>query len=962
MARVTLENVSVHFPVYGAQASSLRQTLASAATGGRIGRETGKTVIEALHDISIGLRDGDRLGVVGHNGSGKTTLLRTLAGIYPPTRGRYSRTGMVSSLIDPMLGIEMDATGYENISIRGLMLGLSRREISRLTPDVAEFSGLGDYLSMPVRTYSTGMLMRLGFSIATSIRTDILLMDEWLAVGDNDFKQLAEERLREIVANSGILVLASHSPELIARECNTVLELSHGRVVGQSPAREAPRPPSTPSAHVATSCRTAETLASGDLDVTAGHVSHTSLAPLSGGSGGIAADHTRQLGRVGTRWYAGIVFAVLGHIALALFLLMPILSGRSTFVAPGDSVDQSFCWLEKVFAAARHGEVALWDFSNMAGVSFVGEMQTAPLYPVAWAVGLLTPPRSTRGMDLFLAAHFLVAAMGVHALGWSLGLSGVASFVAAMIFAYGSTFGARVCGQPNLFASLAWMPWIAVAARSSIAASSPLVGLLWALACGGFLGLGVLAGHAHGVVLAVLAAAVFAGFVPIGASGWRGRITRSLLCGGIAGAVGAGLSLPQLVATREYLRLAYKWYGPGHTRYPHVVPYDVYVNGSLAIADFQTALTGRFVEALDGGTLFVTLTGLTLAMIGAVAGVVSRRSAAGLACLTLAFLSLCCTLPVIQPLGWACHHLPLVNLVRAPARWLFSFALAGALLAGVGLDALRLAAMRLGGASRLSAGRLISGAMAASVATAVFIEIWGWLPPHITRGRSQASLNAILDDPVVRKLTELSGPAPMHRYYASREDVAPNVGDVWPLLSVHGYRSSRTMAFHDYFDFDPLSRKADALGIRWWVTRKRLPEMALIAEVDGRFIHERPTAPPVFWQPAPAGKRAAPDIDGVDWRSNEVRVRFREPIEGRLVFAQTEFPGFQALADDVPVPIVMHEGLMAVDLPAPTRVAKFAYAPRWFAWTAATAVTTLVAVIAAAATLAAMTFAPRAPA
>ena len=228
MAQLTLDSVSIDFPIFGAHAVSLKQTLASAATGGRIGRETGVAVIQALRDISLDLKEGDRLGVIGHNGAGKSTLLRTLAGVYPPTRGRYARTGTISSLIDPMLGIEMDATGYENITIRGLILGISHREMATLIPEIAEFSGLGDYLEMPVRTYSTGMLMRLGFSIATAVRSDILLMDEWMSVGDAEFKQKAEERLRKIVSNTGILVLASHSPELIERECNRVIELSHG--------------------------------------------------------------------------------------------------------------------------------------------------------------------------------------------------------------------------------------------------------------------------------------------------------------------------------------------------------------------------------------------------------------------------------------------------------------------------------------------------------------------------------------------------------------------------------------------------------------------------------------------------------------------------------------------------------------------------------------------------------------
>jgi len=231
VAFIALDDVSVEYPIFGADGESLKKTLTAAATGGLIGRGTRSTVVQALRDVTFELHDGDRLGLVGHNGAGKSTLLQTLAGVYPPTRGRCLREGSVASLVNPLLGIEREATGYENIMIRGLVLGLNRRTIQRLTPEIAEFSGLGDYLHMPVHTYSTGMMMRLAFAITTSVQADILLMDEWLSVGDAEFRQLAEERIRALVARSGILVIASHSAELIARECNRVIELSHGVVV-----------------------------------------------------------------------------------------------------------------------------------------------------------------------------------------------------------------------------------------------------------------------------------------------------------------------------------------------------------------------------------------------------------------------------------------------------------------------------------------------------------------------------------------------------------------------------------------------------------------------------------------------------------------------------------------------------------------------------------------------------------
>lgn len=231
MASISLKNVSINFPIYGAGAASLKKTLAASVTGGRFGKETGVNVVQALRNINLELRSGDRLGLMGHNGAGKSTLLRALAGVYEPSSGEFVRHGSVSSLIDPSLGIEADATGIENIMLRGLVMGLSKRQVEAITPEICEFSGLGEYVNMPVRTYSTGMLMRLAFSISTSVEADILLMDEWLSVGDAEFTEKAERRMKDVVAKSGILVLASHSPELLARECNKIVKLEHGRIV-----------------------------------------------------------------------------------------------------------------------------------------------------------------------------------------------------------------------------------------------------------------------------------------------------------------------------------------------------------------------------------------------------------------------------------------------------------------------------------------------------------------------------------------------------------------------------------------------------------------------------------------------------------------------------------------------------------------------------------------------------------
>ena len=229
---IMLRECSLQLPIYGTINRSLKGAVMASATGGKIASASKNvTVVHALKDISLDIRAGDRVGLVGHNGSGKTSLLRMMAGIYEPTGGQMRVTGKVSSFINLGLGMDMEATGRENILLCGLMFGLDFDEILRLTPSIGEFSGLGDFLDMPVRTHSSGMQMRLVFSIVTSVHAEILLMDEWLSVGDAEFVVQAERRLQQMVDAASILVIASHSPEVIDMLCNVVVRLEHGEIV-----------------------------------------------------------------------------------------------------------------------------------------------------------------------------------------------------------------------------------------------------------------------------------------------------------------------------------------------------------------------------------------------------------------------------------------------------------------------------------------------------------------------------------------------------------------------------------------------------------------------------------------------------------------------------------------------------------------------------------------------------------
>jgi lipopolysaccharide transport system ATP-binding protein len=226
MASIELKNVTLQFPIYSFHSRSLKNSIVGKMTGGRIDRNVSNQVaVTALHDLSFHLEAGDRLGVMGPNGAGKSTLLRVIAGIYEPTSGSVKVNGRIASLINISLGMELEASGYENIRMRGVMMGLSLKQIKSLEEEIADFTELGPYLNMPIRSYSTGMHMRLGFAVSTSVPADILLMDEWLSVGDEAFKVKAEKRLEEYVKKSSILVIASHSKETIEKLTNKTLKL-----------------------------------------------------------------------------------------------------------------------------------------------------------------------------------------------------------------------------------------------------------------------------------------------------------------------------------------------------------------------------------------------------------------------------------------------------------------------------------------------------------------------------------------------------------------------------------------------------------------------------------------------------------------------------------------------------------------------------------------------------------------
>ena len=228
-ALITLENVGVAFN------AQLR---------------VGSPKFWALEDVSFALKRGQRLGVVGRNGAGKSTLLRTLAGIIEPDRGRLTRARVTCQLLSLSVGFMQHLSGRDNAILSGLMLGLRKRDITQRLPKILEFSELGAFFEQPISSYSTGMLMRLGFSVALQVEPDVLLIDEVLAVGDTDFQQKSGAALRERIHGGTTVVFVSHGDEQVRQVCDRVVWIEHGRSVMEGDVDEvlkayhaAPHPP-----------------------------------------------------------------------------------------------------------------------------------------------------------------------------------------------------------------------------------------------------------------------------------------------------------------------------------------------------------------------------------------------------------------------------------------------------------------------------------------------------------------------------------------------------------------------------------------------------------------------------------------------------------------------------------------------------------------------------------------------
>ncbi|CAI3952086.1 ABC transporter ATP-binding protein [Commensalibacter communis] len=246
---IKMEHLSIEFPVFQLESRSLKKTLFSNVkkmmnnpqrhhqrTGAEIVTTANNdVVVQALRDINLTIQSGERVGLIGHNGAGKSTLLRAITGIYEPNSGHIQSHGHIEALLSTNAGMNPLLSGRENIYLRGKRLGLSQKKIQELAKDVEAFAELNEFIELPIKIYSSGMLMRLGFGLSTSIVPNILLMDEWFMAGDSNFQEKARNRLVSIVDKADILVLTTHSLSILQQWCNRLIWLKAGQIIADGP-------------------------------------------------------------------------------------------------------------------------------------------------------------------------------------------------------------------------------------------------------------------------------------------------------------------------------------------------------------------------------------------------------------------------------------------------------------------------------------------------------------------------------------------------------------------------------------------------------------------------------------------------------------------------------------------------------------------------------------------------------
>jgi len=635
------------------------------------------------------------------------------------------------------------------------------------------------------------------------------------------------------------------------------------------------------------------------------------------------------------------VYPALAYLALTAVLFFPVLVGKTTFLGTWDSSIQTFAWMNHNFRALQQGTFALWDFTTFSGTSFVGELQTAPFYPLTIAFALFSTVGEPLFVDLFILLHFFLAAVFMHYFLRSFGIGPAGCVLGAVVFAFSGPVAARAPGQPNLHAGLVFLPLVLYAAHSALNAETLRRFLKWTLASGIGLGLMILAGHAHSYIHAALCLALFTILVPAAATGgnsgagnrrsedkrsvpynhekgkedkrsvpWKKKkkgvlwipwkksipwISKAKAAYWKAGFLGGAALVSlcfagiQIAPALEYLRLAYKWFGTARTGYPHVVPFEAYAGNALDLSGLRSLVdVSRPVGTDDLTTLYVGLPVLVLVLVS----FSCRRNPLfrfGLATAVAAFLI---AAGGDNLLGRIFYEIPVLNLVRIPTRALHLWGFAAALPAALGLDFLLFRRRRQG-------VRLL---ILVAFGGGTLAEIYRF--SHLLTqpvDSEMAPRSFYLGNRMVSALEELSRAEGGQYRFAARpkELVPPNIGEVNGLLNITGHRSSMEKEYADFLESSGDDRSGiwDRLGVKWVVTRNVVEGLQPVREIDGMFLYERSDVLPVFRILEENGSLKPAPIERLDWRINSVSLQLGDHSGGSLVFTQPVYPGWRAVVD-----------------------------------------------------------------
>jgi hypothetical protein len=647
---------------------------------------------------------------------------------------------------------------------------------------------------------------------------------------------------------------------------------------------------------------------------------------------------------------AARVFSVFAIYALFSFVLLKgSLFGNRSFVACCDASVQSYAWLGKVAAAARHFTIPLWDFSVLAGVSFAGELQPGPFYPPTWVLGLL----GFEGMplvDTFMVLHFTLAAGFMHLLLRSVGLGRIASIAGALIFSFSGYVPVQASAQPNIFAGLVWLPLVLLFYRQAIAATQTRVALTYTAFAGAAGAMQIIAGHLQPFIYTSYAAGIYAVIESVGAADRRSDVRRwplrpfALLV--IGQMMAAGFAAVPLALSMQYLRLVYRWFdnGAGVSTFPHSVTFKSWAESAVLVwSDFRGLINPAFRLEEHDGSIFFTLIGLF-----AVAFTLIRPGRFALFLWILATAALIIALGGnAGPIARITYYMPLLAQTRTPIRAMYLFSFAAAALAAVGIDRIgRLFSYFIPHAGTAVAAALLLGVLYELSAFTMYLGM-----PSDSRQYAPRYYNA---DPGLAAIERLSNSGPLiYRFVAQPVDlVPPNAGDVKPVLNVDGHRGTRLISEFAYRSqgWDPgASDQLNRLGVRWVISDKLIRELPLIEQGLGYFIFERPGALSVFWMLDPnTGTRTPAPVEAVQWGENKVDIRLGPVEAGRkLVFAQPSYPGWVAFADGGKMTIEKEEIFPAIAVTGATRNVTFAYRPLLWPWIGVSLTCVLFAALAA---------------